>query len=194
MEYVIAVLVMMGYSPAEHTRCHHYRRAAQLAAVIETVHDRLQPGLPQSVTKDLVGAVALNESSGVWGTIGPGGEIGYMQIHPEGRGKTLCPDLNVRTPEGNVECGIRLLVAAQEPQCNTDPTTWLGHYNGWRACKPTGYGRRVMAKVAAAGRARRVHDVWVSVVRFARKVQAFAALASRRPDVVAVTREDEPQS
>jgi hypothetical protein len=175
MDLVITVLLMLGYSPAEHTRCHHYRRAAKFAEAISRVYTRIEPTLPANMTIDIVAATGINESSGVW-RIGRGGEVGWMQIHPAGRGKTLCSDLNVWRPDDNIECGIRLLVAAQNGGCDSEPEAWLGRYNGWQRCGSTPYAQRVVARIHDAVVGRWIIQVQQRAVRVLRVLhEAFPA-------------------
>jgi hypothetical protein len=147
---ITAILRMMGFGPLHTRTCEHTKRAQQVAFEIprairaERSHQRAT----------LLAAVAGAESSWRWtrrGDVirGKDGEVGWYQIHPEGRGETACQDLDIGRPEGNTRCAVRLLDIARR-ECGPEPVDFLGRYNGIRACGPSEYARQVLAIEAKA--------------------------------------------
>jgi len=149
---VVAILRMMGVRVPHETHCTHYLRAAQVAPVVLRALDVERSDLRPT----LVAAQQGNESSWRWrregdATYRPGagvltgahGEVGWAQVKPDGRATEYCTDLDIRRPDGNVRCQIRLLHEARAA-CGGEPINWLGRYRG-DPCGPSDYARRVLA-------------------------------------------------
>jgi hypothetical protein len=152
-----AILRMMSAKVPHETNCHHYLRAAQVAPVVLR-----QLAVEKSdLSPLLVVAQHGNESSWRWSRqgnttyrkgraiiVGEHGEVGWAQIKPDGRATMFCADLDIRRPDGNVACQIRLLEEARRG-CGGEPANWLGRYRG-DPCGPSDYAQRVLAIMARA--------------------------------------------
>lgn len=103
--------------------------------------------LEQGIDPVIVGSVIALESGFDRFAVGKEGEMGLMQLHPEGQPKTVCKDLwkTIWEPKSNIKCGVRVLAMARE-SCppDTNDFAWLGKYNApARACEVTLYARKV---------------------------------------------------
>ena len=82
---------------------------------------------------ELVTAISFRESSLRWDVIGPGGEIGIMQVHPFTIRKFGC---DMSTVAGQVDCGCKVL-AWHHDRCGSDWEAALAAYGSKRAqCNP----------------------------------------------------------
>jgi soluble lytic murein transglycosylase-like protein len=103
--------------------------------------------LEQGIDPVVVGSVIALESGFNSKALGQEGEIGLMQLHPEGQPRTVCKDLwkTIWDPKSNIKCGVRVLAMAREA-CppDTNDFLWLGKYNApARSCAVTKYARKV---------------------------------------------------
>jgi soluble lytic murein transglycosylase len=141
---VIVILQLMGLKVPHDPACRHTRRAQAVAPVVlRQAADKVDPVL--------VSAVIMSESSFRHDVTGAHGEVGLMQIKPDGMAMKLCRDLlpRLRDPDVNVACGIRLLASARDT-CGPNPLRFLSVYNGTQNCVETPYSRRIVARVAKA--------------------------------------------
>src|SRR3989338_4069477 len=96
---LIVVLLRMLELKTPHTHDHHWLRAAQAAPLIQ----RAIKAERSQQSPELVGAVMVKESSVRWTRdgrkngpllVGAAGEVGYLQIKPDGRAAEACQDLD----------------------------------------------------------------------------------------------------
>jgi len=86
-----------------------------------------------SIPVDLVTAISFRESSLRWDVIGPGGEIGIMQVHPGTVRRFAC---DMSTVAGQVDCGCKVL-AWHHDRCGSDWEAALAAYGSRTAeCNP----------------------------------------------------------
>jgi hypothetical protein len=77
------------------------------------------------------------------GVHGAHGEIGVLQVKPDGQALFLCRGLVISRLEDNVRCGLRILAYARKV-CGGSPSRWLSAYSG-RRCGGSSYSDRVLA-------------------------------------------------
>jgi hypothetical protein len=54
----------------------------------------------------LIASISFRESSGRAGLVGPAGELGEMQVHPDTAARNKC---ELRTPKQRIDCGTKIL-------------------------------------------------------------------------------------
>jgi hypothetical protein len=95
----------------------------------------------------IVAAVIAHESKFKQKAKGRKGEVGLMQIKPDGVAAFTCRDLlaGLWQIAFNIRCGIRVMLRARRV-CGKDAPAleWLGIYNGVRKCVPSRYARSVL--------------------------------------------------
>lgn len=93
---------------------------------------------------ELLAAILLRESSGRPGVLGPAGEAGLMQVHPDTAARFRC---HLGTPRGDIECGCRVL-SHHRVRCGGDLRGALAAYGSRSgSCHPPA-GRAVSRMVA----------------------------------------------
>lgn len=82
---------------------------AEMVSMIDAAADKYR--LPRA----LVVAIVYRESSFIARSVGPAGEIGLMQVHPNTAAKFRC---EIKTAANQLNCGCRILSASAE-RCGT---------------------------------------------------------------------------
>jgi hypothetical protein len=147
---VTFLILAMGFASIQGTPRKYKTRAEiagpilEQAALAEEALLGVWPGTYDKSTR-LVGAVAMKESGLMLDAVGAGGEIGIMQINPNGLAQRECLDLDWRgSPVDNVRCGVRILDRARSRCPGAPPEVWLGLYKGWKKCGSSKYAHRVL--------------------------------------------------
>jgi len=115
-------------------------RASILAHGNDLIAESRRAGIDPVVTA----AIISRESAWNASALGKLGEIGLMQVKPDGDAARLCQELldDLWTPATNLRCGLRLLRSAFQ-RCTYLPFA-LSRYNG-STCKRTAYSAKVMS-------------------------------------------------
>lgn len=132
---VLAMLEMFGLHPTPAIRA----RVQAVAPII------LAEAAAQRVDPWVVAAVAFRESGFDPTVTGARGELGVMQILPNGAALSVCPELlgRLRDPAANIRCGVRILAHSLRV-CGHYLAFGLSRYNGL-ACRRSRYASKVLA-------------------------------------------------
>lgn len=120
-----AMLPMLALTP-RHPLRDDARRLAFATVAVEVGHARRVP-------PSLLLAVMRRESSWREGQVGPGGEVGLMQVHPTTVRHFRCRDMD--TPRGQVDCGARVLRDAAD-RCGSWRQALHVYASRARTCRP----------------------------------------------------------
>jgi soluble lytic murein transglycosylase-like protein len=140
MTAVVGSLIL-SLLPVKHgPNCKHAKMARRLAPII------VAEAAAYDLDPRLVTMVISHESDFRARMVGAAGEIGLMQVKPDGHAAWLCSKWEVRhlrNPKLNVRCGVKIL-AYMRTRCGDPAERWLTAYNGGR-CRDGAYGRKVLA-------------------------------------------------
>lgn len=136
-------VVRLAWPDIDHTAtCRHVRLAERYAPIIVQESERY------GIDPVAVAALISHESGFRSRAVGAHGEIGLMQVKPDGHAVRLCPRevQRLRNPRLNIRCGVRIL-SYMVKRCGGSMSRALTAYNNGGGCWEGGYTRRVLARL-----------------------------------------------